>query len=208
MIEIDDKDLDRAAKMLEDFPGAIDKVSKKAVRAAVKGVKREAIDKITERYTIQKSRVGGTMRVSYQGSGAVFSSRGPVNDLSYFKHNPRSVLKHRPPKGKYLYSQVVKGQGGTIAHAFLARMRSGHVGVFERTGKNADSVPSYWRPTWGWGANKGKGVKEGIKKLSGPSTPQMLGSPTIQSYMERRLTERFGEALDKEVTTFLGGLRL
>mgnify|MGYP000199398628 CR=1 FL=1 len=130
MIEIDDKDLDRAAKMLEAFPGAIDKVSKKAVRAAVKGVKREAIDKITERYTIQKSRVGGTMRVSYQGAGAVFSSRGPVNDLSYFKHNPRSVPKYRPPKGKYLYSQVVKGQGGTIAHAFLARMRSGHVGVF------------------------------------------------------------------------------
>lgn len=191
MIEIDDKDLDRAAKMLEAFPGAIDKVSKKAVRAAVKGVKREAIDKITERYTIQKSRVGGTMRVSYQGAGAVFSSRGPVNDLSYFKHNPRSVLKHRPPKGKYLYSQVVKGQGGTIAHAFLARMRSGHVGVFQRAGHGASnaSLP--------------------IEKMAGPSTPQMLGSPTIQSYMERRLTERFGEALDKEVTAFLGGgLRL
>ena len=190
MIEIDDRDLDRAAKLLEAFPGAIDKVSKKAVRAAVKGVKREAIDKITERYTIQKNRVGGTMRVGYWGAGAVFSSRGQVNDLSYFKHNPRSVLKHRPQKGKYLYSQVVKGQGGTIAHAFLARMRSGHVGVFQRAGHGASnaSLP--------------------IEKMAGPSVPQMLGTPNIQSYMERRLAERLGEALDKEVTTFLGGLRL
>lgn len=190
MIEIDDRDLDRAAKLLEAFPGAIDKVSKKAVRAAVKGVKREAIDKITERYTIQKNRVGGTMRVKYQGAGAIFSSRGPVNDLSYFKHGPRSVPKHRPPRGKYLYSQVVKGQGGTIAHAFLARMRSGHVGVFQRAGHGTSnaSLP--------------------IQKMAGPSIPQMLGSPTIQSYMEQRLSERFGTALDKEVTTFLGGLRL
>lgn len=190
MIEIDDRDLDRAVKLLEAFPGAIDKVSKKAVRAAVKGVKREAIDKITERYTIQKNRVGGTMRVKYQGAGAIFSSRGPVNDLSYFKHSPRSVPKHRPPKGKYLYSQVVKGQGGTIAHAFLARMRSGHVGVFQRAGHGTSnaSLP--------------------IQKMAGPSIPQMLGSPTIQSYMEQRLSERFGTALDKEITTFLGGLRL
>ena len=190
MIEIDDRDLDRAAKLLEAFPGAIDKVSKKAVRAAVKGVKREAIDKIAERYTIQKSRVGGTMRVKYQGAGAIFSSRGPVNDLSYFKHSPRSIPKRRPPKGKYLYSQVVKGQGGTIAHAFLARMRSGHVGVFQRAGHGTSnaSLP--------------------IQKMAGPSIPQMLGSPTIQSYMEQRLSERFGTALDKEVTTYMGGLRL
>lgn len=47
-----------------------------------------------------------------------------------------------------------------------------------------------------------------IQKMAGPSIPQMLGSPTIQSYMEQRLSERFGTALDKEVTTFLGGLRL
>lgn len=99
MIEIENSDLDKAAKLLEAFPGAIDKVSKKAVREAVKDAKKEATAKIVDRYTIQKGRVGKTMRVQYQGAGAIFSSRGPVNDLSYFKHNPRSVLKHRPPKG-------------------------------------------------------------------------------------------------------------
>lgn len=185
MIEIDTRDLDRAARLLQGLPGAIGKVSRTAVRKAMKGVKREAIQKVTERYTIQKSRVGKTMRVTYQGAGAVFSSRGPVNDLSYFKHNPRSVPKRRPPVGKYLYSQVVNGQGGTIAHAFLAKMRSGHVGVMRRTAGNA-SLP--------------------IEKLAGPSTPQMLGSPSIAEYMENRLAERLGAALEAETDAYLGRL--
>ena len=54
MIEIDDRDLDKAAKLLEGIPGAIDKVSRKAVREAVKGAKKEAAEKIADRYTIQK----------------------------------------------------------------------------------------------------------------------------------------------------------
>jgi len=184
-IEIDTRELDRAAQMLRGLPGAIEKVSKKAVRAATKGVKREAVGKITERYTIAKRRVSPTMRVTYKGAGAVFSSRGPVNDLSYFKHTPRSVPKRRPPAGQYLYSQVVNGQGGTIAHAFLAKMRSGHVGVFHRTAGNA-SLP--------------------IKKLAGPSTPQMLGSPSVSEYLEQRIAERLSTALEAETDAYLGGL--
>ena len=190
MIEIENSDLDKAAKLLEAFPGAIDKVSKKAVREDVKDAKKEATAKIVDRYTIQKGRVGKTMRVQYHGAGAIFSSRGPVNDLSYFKHNPRSVLKHRPTKGQYLYSQVVKGQGGTIAHAFLARMRSGHVGVFQRAGHGTSNASLT------------------IYKLAGPSTPQMLGSPTIQSYMEQHLKTRFSEAMERDTLTYLEGLHL
>lgn len=207
-LEIDDRgSLEQAAEALRGLPGAIDKIAQKATRASMKGVKREATAKVAERYTIQRGRIGTTMRVAYKGKTAEFSSRGRVNDLAYFKHTPRSVPKHRPPKGKYLFSQVVKGEGGTIAHAFLARMRSGHVGVFERTGKNADSVPSYWRPTWGWGANKGKGVKEGIKKLSGPSTPQMVGYPTIRDYLEEQMKRRFEEAMEAGTAEALGRFR-
>ena len=182
MIEIDSSDIERAAQLLRGMPGAIDKVTKKAVRQATKGVKREAVAKVTERYTIARARVSKTMRVTYKGAGAIFSSRGPVNDLAYFKHAPRTVPKHRPPAGQYLYSQVVNGQGGTIAHAFLAKMKSGHVGVFRRTAGNA-SLP--------------------IQKLAGPSTPQMLGSPSIAEYMEKRLGDRLREAMEAGTSAYL-----
>ena len=182
MIEIDDRDLQRAANLLQAFPGAVDRLSKRAVRSSVKGVKREAAQKITERYTFQKKRIAGALRVSYRGTGAVFSARGRVNDLAYFKHNPSRVPAKRPPKGKYLYSEVVRGQGGTIAHAFLARMQSGHVGVFHRVSGNASMS---------------------IAKNFAPSVPQMLGSPSIRDYMEKHLQTRLAGAVEREVDQFL-----
>ena len=182
MIEIDDSDLQRATNMLKEFPGAVDLLSKRAVQSSVKGVQREAAQKISERYTFQKKRISGAMRVSYRGNGAVFSARGRVNDLAYFKHNPNRVPTKRPPKGKYLYSEVVRGQGGTIAHAFLARMQSGHVGVFHRTHGN-ESMP--------------------IAKNFAPSVPQMLGHPSIRSYMEEHLQGRLSVAVDREINNFL-----
>ena len=176
MMEIDDSDLQRAANLLKEFPGAADRLSKRAVRSSVKGAQRAAAQKIAERYTFQKNR----------GNGAVFSARGRVNDLAYFKHNPNRVPTKRPPKGRYLYSEVVKGQGGTIAHAFLARMQSGHVGVFHRTHGN-ESMP--------------------IAQNYAPSVPQMLGHPTIRNYMEECLQGRLTVAVDREINNFLARYR-
>ena len=191
MIEIDDSDLQRAANLLKEFPGAVDRLSKRAVRSSVKGVLREAAQKIAERYTFQRFRISPTMRITYAGNGAVFSARGRSNDLAYFKHNPNRVPTKRPPKGKYLYSEVVRGQGGTIAHAFLARMQSGHVGVFHRTGKPSKSDEK----------------KEEIKKNFAPSVPQMLGYPSIRTYMEDHLRERLSGAVDREVNNYLARYR-
>ena len=108
------------------------------------------------------------------------------NDLAYFAHRPKSVPKRRPGVGKYTWVQVVKGQGGTIAHAFLARMKSGHVGIMRRTNGNA-SLP--------------------IEKLNAPSTPQMLGHPSIVGFVEDRIQERFSQNMEHEVNAFLMGYR-
>ena len=82
MIEIDDHDLQRAANLLQEFPGAVDRISKRAVKKSVSGVQRQAIQKISERYTIEKKRIRPTLRVTFRGSTASFSSRGRVSDLS------------------------------------------------------------------------------------------------------------------------------
>lgn len=67
-LEIDDKgSLEQAAEALRGLPGAIDKIAQKATRASMKGVKREATAKVAERYTIQRGRIGTTMRVVYKG---------------------------------------------------------------------------------------------------------------------------------------------
>ncbi len=186
MIEIQAPDLERAERLLAGMPGAVQKATKTAIAKSIRGAKKDAVQKVRERYTIKSRQVTKTMSIRYNGMSATLSSRGRVNDLSYFKTKPGRIPKRRPRKGKYLWAQVVKGQGGTIAHAFLAKMKSGHVGVFRRTDGNA-SLP--------------------ISKLSGPSTPQMLESPTVRQFIEEKTKERLSTNLEHEVNAFLMGYR-
>lgn len=191
MIEIDASALDRASRLLAGMPGAAEKAAKTAVRKTVRGARKDAVAKVKERYTIKPTYITRTLGFSFSVGGltGAFKSSGRVNDLAYFKHNPESVPRRRPPKGKYLYSQVVKGEGGTIAHAFLAKMRSGHVGVFQREGHGASnaSLP--------------------IEKMAGPSTPQMLGSPTVAEFIQQRMEEQLERNIGHEINAFLMGYR-
>lgn len=190
MLEIDVSDsLQKAETLLESMPGAAEKALQTSIRKSIRGAKKDAVQKVKERYTIKPSYVTRTMKVTYRGLIASLVSKGPVNDLAYFRHNPGNPPKHRPPTGVYTYAEVVKGQGGTIAHAFVARMKSGHVGVFQRAGHGSSnaSLP--------------------IKKISGPSTPQMLGTPTVAEFIERKAQERMAENLDHEINAFLMGFR-
>lgn len=190
MIEVDARGIEQAQELLKDIPGASKKAVSTALRKSLRNAKKEAVKKVRERYTIRKAGyVSRTIKMKVENMTGILSSKGPVNDLSYFKTNPKTVPKRRPPKGKYLYSQVVKGQGGTIAHAFLAKMKSGHVGVFQRAGLGANnaSLP--------------------ISKLSGPSTPQMLGSPSVTEFIAKKMLERMDKNLEHEIDAFLKGYR-
>ena len=190
MIEVDARGIEQAQELLKDIPGATKKAVSTALRKSLRNAKKEAVKKVRERYTIRKAGyVSRTIKMKVENMTGILSSKGPVNDLSYFKTNPKTVPKRRPPTGKYRYSQVVKGQGGNVAHAFLARMKSGHVGVFQRAGHGASnaSLP--------------------ISKLAGPSTPQMLGSPSVTEFIAKKMLERMDKNLEHEIDAFLKGYR-
>ncbi len=186
MIEVNSDEIQKAIDLLQHIPGAARKATKTALRKSINGAKVDAKNKVKERYTIKPKYITRTMKAKVEDMRAILSSQGPVNDLAYFAHRPKSVPKRRPKAGKYTWVQVVKGQGGTIAHAFLARMRSGHVGIMRRTDGNA-SLP--------------------IEKLNAPSTPQMLGHPSVVKFMEERIQERFSKNMEHEVNAFLMGYR-
>lgn len=191
MIDIDPSVLKNAQDMLKGIPGAAQKAAKTAIRKTVRGAKQDAVRKVKERYTIQPGSISCTIDTAMSGGGlsGELRSKGRVNSLAAFKHNPRSVPKNRWPTGKYLYAQVIKGEGGTIAHAFLARMESGHVGIFQRGdhGETNTSTP--------------------ISELNGPSVPQMLESETICEFLQKRMGERLQSNMDHEVNAFLMGYR-
>jgi hypothetical protein len=66
-------------------------------------------------------------------------------------------------------------------------MKSGHVGIFERTG-GVSSTGS-----------------DSIRELMGSSIPQMLGNPEVQQKLTNEAIAKFDERLDHEVQRILNG---
>lgn len=91
------------------------------------------------------------------------------------------------------YRIGAKGRG-TVLHAFLATMASGHEGVFAR------------RP-WAVSRRMGPGVYHGlpIVELHGPSLTHVAQKPEIQEAVVGRIVEAFPKNLEHEVDYITGG---
>lgn len=74
-----------------------------------------------------------------------------------------------------------------IPNTFVARMGSGHTGIFERTG----------------GATASDG--DAIREIMGSSVPQMLGSEEVSEKLGQETMEKFEERLDHEIIRILNG---
>lgn len=78
---------------------------------------------------------------------------------------------------------------GQTEYAFIARMKSGHIGIFERTG----------------GQMAGGG--DAIHELMGSSVPTMVGNETVREELTRAAWEKFDERLDHEIMALMNGWR-
>jgi hypothetical protein len=74
-------------------------------------------------------------------------------------------------------------------NAFIARMKSGHVGIFERTG----------------GQMAGGG--DAIHELMGSSVPTMVGNEAVREELTRAAWKKFDERLDHEIMALMNGWR-
>ena len=66
-------------------------------------------------------------------------------------------------------------------------MKSGHIGIFERTGGVTSS-----------GSNE-------IKELQGSSVPQMLGGKAVQDELVNKASQKFEERLEHEMMRIMNG---
>ncbi len=88
------------------------------------------------------------------------------------------------------YGHQLKGTAAKVFHhAFVARMKSGHTGIFQRTG----------------GATAAGG--DAIEEIMGSSVPQMLGAKEVYEKLAREASERFDGWLEHEINAFLNGYR-
>ncbi|WP_081087489.1 phage tail protein [Burkholderia stagnalis] len=134
-------------------------------------------------YNIKSSAIKSSFMVQKASRGnlvAVLKSTG----------RPVALINYSARQGKGGVSVQVKAGRTVLRHAFIATMRNGHKGVFERTGKTHKKV-----------MRNGKVVRTGlpIKELFGPSIPQSLANDAVQKALMKKIREKFPQILKHEL---------
>ena len=106
----------------------------RAINRTADGVKTDAGREIRKRYNVTLKALNGTDR----RAGAFYIKRATTNDLAAritASGNPLPLFGFAPRQTRAGVSVSVKrGTRKVLEHAFIARMKSGHSGVFMRRG--------------------------------------------------------------------------
>lgn len=165
-------------------------VVSRAINRAVSNVQKNMAKETSSKYYISSGDVKKTLRLvkaSKSSLKAAVISNGPGIALSKFKVNPGTVVRYRgKSRSPKVYKAGVEKAGGVKPlngnpKAFIAVMKSGHKGVFER--ESGDSLP--------------------IKQLYGPSVPQMIKNEEIMKVINDDANETLQKRIDAEIANLL-----
>ena len=186
-----DEGQQRLAETLRHIPGAIGKAVSRAINKAIEGARTDAVRRICCEYAISPSEVRKRItivRANTRKLEAQIISTGNPLSLMKFAVKPKQVRKRA--QRYQVYAGVKFGNSIEIPHAFIQKMKSGHVGVFKRAG-DGDAL-----------------VKRlPIEQLYAPSFPQMLGNDEVLRYIEIKAHHRLDKELRHQITYLLGGGR-
>ncbi|RAV18827.1 phage tail protein [Paenibacillus contaminans] len=155
-----------------------------ALSRTTQRLKTESGRKARETYIVKTKTVTDQV-VLRRGSASSLSSelrwKGRNLPLLQFRTTPRNI----PAKQPRVLKAAVKRAGGNkpIDGAFLARMSTGHIGVFRRSARRR--LP--------------------IGELYGPAVPIMLNNPGVVEHLERVANETMDQRLEHELNRRLGG---
>lgn len=203
--------LDRAEKMLAGIPGGTEKAVKSAMSRAVSSMRSNAVKEIRKEYDIGAAAVRSNQniksRYTYADGNVTATVLFAGHKIPLYRYNGTSPKMPTVDKSKTVIA-IINGKHvpvhpGVAAsghqktdtsvtrfdNAFIARMKSGHIGIFERTG----------------GQMAGGG--DAIHELMGSSVPTMVGNETVREELTRAAWEKFDERLDHEIMALMNGWR-
>lgn len=206
--------LERAERMLEGIPNGIEKALNSAISRASAHLQSASKKAVRERYAISAANIRAEENVSvaytYQNGVQAyvhFSGKRiplyrfdgarpaqPVYDTSRWVPVMLGVRADGEGKwrlvhpGTSAYGHVLKSTSPhQFQYAFVAKMESGHTGIFERTGGMTSRS------------------KDELEELFGPSVPQMLGNQEVAEKLTDEAVKSFEKNLDQYVYALLNG---
>ncbi|MDD3488757.1 MAG: hypothetical protein PHR62_02595 [Paludibacter sp.] len=132
--------------------------------------------------------------VSANGDGIIGSIRysGGVIPLVKFKVTPKTPIQKKTPSAAVLKASSLTSFGNE-KNVFVAQMKSGHIGIFQRKEGKYSSRR-------GEGKNK---HTETLKELFSPAVPTMVGNEKVMQTVEDRVNEVINQRIDHEIERLL-----
>lgn len=184
-VSLAEDQIERLQKRLFGFEEQIDKVKARAINRSASTAQSTLVKEIRQRYNVKAKDVRSTVtirRAKPSSPQAEIRSNGSVLPATSFKINPRTVNGKRRTPIRISYK---RGSTKTLEDAFIARLNTGHLGVFKRLGK--ERFP--------------------IQKQFGPSVPQMAGNDQVVESVIESANEMLDKRLDHEINRILSGSR-
>ena len=183
MIEITSETIERTQTLLAGIPKGAERAFSAAINRGLSHTKTQAFKQVKKVYAVKQSALNEatTTKVQKASTGNLagyVSFSGVKIPLYKFQVTPKE-----PRKGQKVRAAVMKGGGATFDSAFIAKMRSGHIGVFER-------VTSRRLP---------------IEEKMGLSAAQMVKNEVIMDQLTKEAQERVDERLKHEIDRILNG---
>lgn len=202
-IDIKLEGVEKAMRMLD--PNNVRKAANAALNRVAGSGKTEASKLIRKDYNIKAARVNQFLRLAVRARGnimeAVISGRGLGIALAYFDVKQtgykligegagkmRTKFLHRTGRKRGDVSVKVKRASGRKIvgpkydnKPFLAQMKSGHVGVFVRTGD----------------------TRKPIEQLLGPGVGGLFGSSKIMQAVKKRINELWSKEFNHQLDHYL-----
>lgn len=186
-VDIDDSATEKARMFIESFKDQAMPAVCKSLNRAANGIKIDCGKEARTVYNIKATAVkkAATVRkATYGQPEATVSFAGKYIPLIAFAPKPS-----RP--NVYVKAGLtvkVKATRKKVRGGFVTRTKSGHIGVFKRTGE--------------LGRNKIE-KHEKFKELRSTSIPQMLNNHEVKNRIQAKAVKRFNNTLDHEINRIL-----
>ena len=185
MIQITNEQIERVNLILSEVPKGAEKALSSVIKRATSTVRSETIKGITEVYAISRQYIRAETTINMRTRNA---DGGVVGVVSFAGHKIPlyrfSVSPTLPVQRATVKAAVKRGNAQTpFDHAFIAKMKSGHTGMFERD--TSARLP--------------------ISEFMGPSTAQMAENSVILAEVEGKAQEVINKRVEHEITRILNG---
>lgn len=189
MAIIEIKNLDKAQKLLSGIENGVERAASSAINKSITTIKKDLKKDVVSNYAITSSKVENTLSVkkaNYTSMIGYINSKSDRLSLYKFfssKKSDGTIFVRVKKKEK---RKKVKGKDYLFGKPFTATMKNGHKGIFQRKSKNRAEASR-------------------IQDLKTLSIPQMLGTESIQEYINGKAPEILEKNMDKEIERILKG---